>query len=125
MCGSVASSPMRIMTAEDYAAIMARVSYKPEWEFAVFDDGMDTTLCITAVIGNSYRPGETVLLDIHSMIPPHTSESDFLRWLFWRILKIEQHEVQEWLKVDGEPPLDPHAERPCEAKLRRANEGDR
>jgi hypothetical protein len=44
------------------------------------------------------------------MLPPMRDDAALLDWLLWRCCRIECHEAREWLRLDGKPWSDPHAE---------------
>jgi len=56
----------------------------------------------------SYRD-EPISLRIESPVPPVTKPGEFVRWLQNRLLEIEIHERDEWLRLDGKLIVDPHA----------------
>lgn len=88
---------------------LQRLSYKPGFVFEVYDGRHEGQhLVIRATVENSYRPGETVELDIHSPLPPMPSVDYFEAWLLWRLQRIEVHEAMEWFKRDRAPVCDPH-----------------
>jgi len=94
----------------EIVSIVRRVSYKPGWSLVVRDVPMQGTyLSVLVELENSYQPGTTVPLRIHSPIPPMPSAEALMTWLAWRIRLIETHEVLEWFKLDGKPWIDPHA----------------
>lgn len=91
-------------------AIVARVTYKPGWSLVIRDLPVQGTyLSVYAELENSYQPGTTVPLRIHSPVPPVADADAFLTWLAWRLRMIEVHELLEWLKIDDKPWIDPHA----------------
>lgn len=93
------------------ASIIQRVSYKPGWVLRAWepDPIQGSYLSVTVELENSYRPGSTVPLYIHSPIPPMADQTALLTWLAWRLRVVETHELLEWLKVDDRPWIDPHA----------------
>jgi hypothetical protein len=99
------------LTRSDVEDILTSVTYKPGWTFELYDtEAQGTWLCVHADVENSYHPGETVPLHIRSPLPPCADEDAFLAWLRWRLERIEIHECHEWLKRDGKPMWDPHAD---------------
>ena len=71
---------------------------------------------------------ETILADVlHSEVPSHATvgrkvalsyreleykdEREFLRWLFYQIDVLEDHEQEEFFRVDGKPLIEPHPEK--------------
>lgn len=84
--------------------------YKPGWTLTVYEGEFEGQhLRIRADVENSYHPGETVPLDIHTPIPPMPSLTYFDRWLLARLIRIETHEAMEWYRdADGRPIYNPH-----------------
>ncbi len=100
-----------MLTLAEIQAHLQRVKYLPGWSFQAREGRWEGHhLVIQANLENSYRPGEFLLLDIHSKIPPMRDTSQFDEWLVWRLCRIASHEVREWYKVDGKAPFDPHQE---------------
>ncbi len=112
---------MMVLSTTQLHSILSRVSYKPGWELELTDDE-DPVLCITAFLDDAYNPGSKMLVDIHSQLPPFFTESEVLRWLRWRLREIEAHEVDEFLRLDGEAAFDPHRDVKCPVKARREKE---
>lgn len=99
-----------MLTTSELQAIVGRITYKPGWLIQVYDgDWEGQHVAITAKVYDSTRPGEMVTLDVHSMLPPQQSNDTFLRWIAWRLARIEVHEMREFLMLDGRPVFDPHA----------------
>lgn len=100
-----------MLITADLAQVLARVTYKPGWRFAVYDGRFEGQhLVITTQVLDAYDPDSTVTLDVHSMLPPMRDEQQFLDWLLWRVCRIETHEAREFLRVNGVSHNDPHAE---------------
>lgn len=100
-----------MLTTAEVQAILKRVTYKPGWSLEAYDGRFEGQhLNITTCVTDSYNPDQNVTLDVHSMLPPMVDEAALLAFLAWRLGRIELHEMREWLKVDGTPPFDPHAE---------------
>ncbi len=106
-------------------SILSRVTYKFGWELTLTEDE-NPSLCITAWLEDScsHNPGDAILVDIHSQLPPFYTESEVLRWLRWRLRAIEVHEVDEFLRLDGKAVFDPHRDVKCPVKARREKEVD-
>lgn len=100
-----------VLTTAQLAAVLDRVTYKPGWLFKVYDGRYEGQhVVITTCVPDAYNVGETVTLDVHSMLPPMRDEAAFLDWLLWRVSRIEIHECREFFRVDDAPHSDPHAE---------------
>lgn len=100
-----------MLTTKEIKDWLQRVTYKPGWKFKAYDgDWEGQHIVITTVVPDSYNPGQNVVLDVHSMLPPIPSVDYLNRWLTWRLGRIEIHEMREFFKVDGQIVFDPHAE---------------
>lgn len=90
--------------------VRERVSYKPGWELRVDAVGPSyhPFLSVRADLEDSYDPGRQTRIGIRQAIPPVRSEEQLLRWVRDALGRIELHERDEWLKLDGEMPFDPH-----------------
>jgi hypothetical protein len=97
------------LTVPELQAVFDRAAYKPGWKFTVFDSLFEGPhLHIECRIENAYTPGKMADLCIESPLPPMKTDEDVLAWLFWRLQRIEIHEVREWLLFDGQRRFDPH-----------------
>jgi hypothetical protein len=101
-----------MLSTADLQAELERVSYKPGWEFRAYDGAWHGQhLQIRCEVENTYRPGETVPLDIHVvLVGGFESPAQFHRWLLKRIVEAEVHEAREFFKVDGQIVFDPHVD---------------
>jgi hypothetical protein len=89
---------------------LARITYKPGWRFLAYAGEWEGPhLVIQADLPDAYNPGQTVVVDIHSMLPPFRDVAGLHAWLAWRLGRIEIHEMREFFRVDGKPIFDPHA----------------
>lgn len=99
-----------MLSTEQLREHLAGVTYRPGWAFELYDGRWEGQhLVIKASLMDSFRHGETVDLEIHSMLPPMESVRQFDQWLAWRLGRIEVHEMREWLKHGGRVLFDPHA----------------
>lgn len=100
-----------MLSHAEVADVLDKVSYKPGWVLTIrYLPLQGTYLSIYVEMENSYKPGTTVPLRIHSPVPPMADEQALMTWLAWRINLVETHEVLEWLKLSGKPWIDPHAD---------------
>ena len=98
------------MTVAEMQAVVARIAYRPGWSIAVEEHEHEGAhIRIVCTVEDSYHPGSTIDLGITSAIPPMRSEEQLVDWMLWRLKRIEEHEVREWLRFDGEVWSDPHA----------------
>lgn len=89
-----------VLDLSQLQAILAKlVTYKPGWEITVFADGDPEGYSIRILTA----PDNMVEFDVTERIPPFRNEEEFLRFLQWRILRIEIKSCHEWFKVNGRP----------------------
>lgn len=90
------------------AQLLQHFTYKPGWWFRV-ERG---ALSIKAEVPDASDHGRTITLTFQKHLPPvqHMHHFDWQGWLFHTILEMERHEVQEFFRVDGRTPYDPHPE---------------
>lgn len=100
-----------MLTTLELVDHLNHISYKPGWEIYVYDGRWEGQhIVIRTEIEDTFNPGEKLVLDVHSMLPPMPSLDYFNEWLAWRLGRLEIHEMREFLKMDGKPIFDPHAE---------------
>jgi hypothetical protein len=100
-----------VLTTTEIAAHLQRLTYKDGWEFHAYDGRWEGQhIVIRTVVPDTYKPGEQLVLDVHSMLPPMRDTEQLEEWLAWRLGRIEVHEMREFLKRDGRVLFDPHAE---------------
>jgi hypothetical protein len=100
-----------MLTVPEMASELEVITYKPGWRFRVYEGVWEGPhIVITTVQTDAYHEGQTVTLDIHSMLPPFVDFAQFRRWLGWRLARIEVHEMREFLQRRGAPIFNPHAE---------------
>lgn len=98
-----------MLTTPQIVALLQDVTYKPGWSVAVYDGRHEGQHCvITTRQVDAYNPESTTDLEVHSPLPPCIDGPAFLDWLAWRLGRIENHEMREWLRVKGHPWSDPH-----------------
>ncbi len=102
------------MNRAEVELLLARVTYKPGWKIKLVDGGdFDGRIEVwfKGQDATRKRDGE-LILTMSTPIPPlytFENERDFLRFLRSRVLlQAEQHEIDEWLQVDGVAPFYPH-----------------
>jgi hypothetical protein len=100
-----------VLTLVELRTHLARLTYRPGWALRIVDGTWEgPELHIAATVADSYHPDADVELDIRTFLPPQVDTEAFERWLGWRLGRIESHEMREWLKRDGRPIFDPHAQ---------------
>jgi hypothetical protein len=64
-----------VLTTAEIQAHLNRLSYKPGWEFKVYDGRWEGQhLVIRTEVPDTYSD-QTVVLDVHSMLPPMRSRN--------------------------------------------------
>lgn len=98
------------LTFEQLSDELNRYEYRHgQWKLDIYNDPHEgPCLDVTAVVPDSYNPGETTTLRIRSAIPPIETAEYFGKWLLWRLMQIEVHECREMLWRDGWVYRDPH-----------------
>lgn len=100
-----------MLTTKELQDELAKITYKDDWWFKVYDgDWEGQHLVITTVVDDTYHPGEKTTLDVHSPLPPIPNVEYFHHYLAWRLGRIENHEMREFFKVEGQPVFNPHTE---------------
>jgi hypothetical protein len=104
------------LTADDVNRILGQRAYRPGWQFRAYTG--DTTRAVIvevlATVEDSYRPGQTVPLEVYCPVPGYVdTELAFDKWLAWRLQRLEVHESQEWYRKPGRdlpmvPVFNPH-----------------
>lgn len=100
-----------VLSTDQIRSCLERFEYKPGWSVSVFDDAFEgqKIRIVAEGLQDSYNPGQTIDLGVNSFLAPVMDEWDLKRWLYWRISRIELHELREFLKWDGHLVWDPHA----------------
>lgn len=100
-----------MLTTQQISDHLADRRYMEGWRLTVYEGEWEGPhLVITAVLPDAYHDGQTVTVDIHSMLPP-MPDTDYLdRWVVWRLCRIAVHEVREFYRDPfGQAIFDPHA----------------
>lgn len=105
---------------EKWNALLERLTYKPNYrleiptpEFEV-EHRLGEQLLIKVNTEDTYHPGRPIVVTHLKVLPPWdfvADEGDALRRIRECIHSVELHESDEWLKLDGKMPFDPHAPR--------------
>lgn len=110
------------MTPGELQGLLARMTFPPGWtvtfehrtltyEGAAFPN---TQFVIEMDVPDSYHPERTALLRMLSPVPPwlfdpQTSERMMADWVRTQCHLRAIHEVDEWVRLDGQLLHDPHA----------------
>jgi hypothetical protein len=88
--------------------VVSRVTCKPKWSFKLIEEDGALRLVITVPGRDSYNPEDRLTIRHFFPVPTTTyNEKTWRRWIFERCRGVENHELGEWFKVDGERPFAP------------------
>ena len=95
-------------TYEILAKLVSLCSCKPGWSFALRDEEGALRLMITVAGVDSYRPENRLTVSHMFPVPTATyNEKTWRRWIFDMCRRVENHELGEWFKIEGERPFPP------------------
>jgi hypothetical protein len=100
---------------DELADLVSTLSYRPGWQFVLTekDRGQGSaglTFVVLARGYDTYNPerGETYHVRHLFPVPPASyNRQSWQRWILDRLIEIENHEVCEFMVVDGERPFAP------------------
>jgi hypothetical protein len=88
--------------------LVVRVSCKPEWHFRLTNEDKALRLVISVTGPDASNPNQDLTVSHYFPVPTTTyNERTWRRWLFERCRGVENHELGEWFRVDGERPFAP------------------
>jgi hypothetical protein len=89
-------------------ALIAKTTCKPGWGFRLVTEDDALRLVITVTGPNADNPIEGITIRHYFPVPSASyNEMTWRRWMFERCRGVENHELGEWFKVDGERPYAP------------------
>lgn len=105
----LANAP-KFLTYDELVTELAQFEYRPGWNLSIYMHPWEGPIFrVVTKVPNSYDSADKPLeLRINSAIPPIPSAEYFGHWLLWRLMKIEIHECQEFLKKNTVTLFDPH-----------------
>jgi hypothetical protein len=97
-----------MFTFDVLAGVVSRVTCKPDWRFQLRDEDGALRLVIT-VSGPDAADASRDITVAHYFPVPQASynENTWRRWVFERCRGVENHELGEWFRMDGERPFAP------------------
>jgi hypothetical protein len=97
-----------MFTYDVLVKLVAKVTCKPGWKFSLVREENALRLVI-AVTGADAAEPEQELTVRHFFPVPQASynEKTWRRWIFERCRGVENHELGEWFRIDGERPFAP------------------
>lgn len=102
-----------MLSIEQAQAMAGRVSYKQGWTFDIYQGRHEGVHCtISAALPDAYDQGQTLTIHVETFLSPNDmADADALiTWMLYRASRIEVHEAREFLRLDGTPWSDPHAD---------------
>lgn len=105
--------PEAIRLATTLKDILLHLSYKPGWKFEVEESvGYGLRLVATMSVPDA-QTGKPTVIGLAELLPtpPPDWDQDYALSLIKKLIqKMEEHEMKEWLRLDGECVDDPHPE---------------
>lgn len=101
------------MRFSEAQAIVGRITYKSGWRLSLTEDfnSFGANLCVS-FLGPDATLVEPRDIQIRGSYPVHLEqvrgESDLIGQVRRILQRMEQHETDEWLKLDGVAPFYPH-----------------
>jgi hypothetical protein len=99
-----------MLNAHDISTHLATLTYKPGWTWELEQDPWEGHRIRFLVDVPDAYSNDHVTLGISSWLPPMQTTEQLDLWMAWRIQRIESHEAREFLKRNGQPIFDPHAD---------------
>jgi hypothetical protein len=88
--------------------LVARTRCKPGWSFRLLKEDDALRLVITVTGPNTANADEDITIRHFFPVPSASyNEKTWRRWIFERCRGVENHELGEWFRVDGERPFVP------------------
>lgn len=95
-------------SAVDWAALVPRLAYKPNWAFRLGGPGNGFLCGFATNIDSMHPPRERTTQHMFALPSEPMDERAAARWVFSRLLEAELHEAGEWFVLDGFRPFFPH-----------------
>ena len=84
------------------------VTCKPGWTFRLMKEDEALRLVITVPGFDSYNEDKPITVSHFHPVPIATyNEKTWRRWIFEQCIRVENHELSEWFKIDGSRPFPP------------------
>jgi hypothetical protein len=98
-----------VLTTPEIQHLLTLVTYRPGWNFRAWDDRWEgQQVTIQMDLPDAYNPGQTTAIGVDSPLPPMQDSQQLYSWLAWRLGRIENHEMREYLRINGELYSNPH-----------------
>lgn len=63
----------------------------------------------TKDVADAYDPTRRAPLFVRTILPKFETEENAVKWLYYQLRTVLQHELDECFELDGTKPYDPHA----------------
>lgn len=104
------------MSKYEFAALIARITYKPGWSFRVLDENHPDayTVRMTAVWPSIHPPHEEIPVtrDVHFFHSHDLTVEQMVAMLYNSVTAHERHEQDEWFKIGEAWYNNPHGDKP-------------
>jgi hypothetical protein len=88
--------------------MVKKITCKPGWSFSLQFEDATLRLVITVAGVDSYNPENPLRVAHFFPVPMATYNANtWRRWIFECCRGVENHELGEWFKIDGERPFAP------------------
>jgi hypothetical protein len=88
--------------------LVSKTQCKPGWSFRLLTEDGALRLVITATGPNADNADEEIRIGHYFPVPSASyNEKTWRRWIFECCRGVENHELGEWFRVDGEKPFSP------------------
>lgn len=103
---------------DGWGLFLQRVTYKPNFSFRhsynpslPYDpnDNWNYVIEVSMQTQDTYNSGHNIVVRFREPIPPYVSDEECAKYLRSIIHKIECHEADEHLRIDGVMKFNPHA----------------
>jgi len=106
------------VTLDEMRALAAKITYRPGWWFELYVDPSDAIVfrCGTwepdSEAASSAPPLPVTFTEARTRFEwMYWDERQFLWWIREVLMKRVLHELDEWLRLDGRPLVEPHPEK--------------
>jgi isopenicillin N synthase-like dioxygenase len=101
------------MTTDELIRGIQRFTYKPDYRFEIRTSADHIMLTVNFPVPDSCNPKTNVRLNASQIIVPgDIQDFEMLTMLIQMMVQgIEDHEMNEWLKIDGVHVIKPHPEK--------------
>lgn len=99
------------MTAFGFINIVNQITYKPNWKIHAesWISNINIRFVFKTLDRDTEQPIEVVSSEsLDERIFKNWDRKRVIVWIYARILKLEEHELNEWFKINGVRYIEPH-----------------